>query len=320
MPEPLVSVLIPVYNGLPYLAECLDSVLAQDLEDFELVILDDGSTDGSRDLIEHYARRDSRIRWSRNPHNLGLGGNFNACLRAAKGQFCKYVLQDDKFLHPSALRQMVDTLQANPSASLVASASEIIDSQSRRSKTRNHFGTDGVYDGKRVIVHCLKKDANLIGEPSLVLFRKSQAARGYDERFRQLLDLELWFHLLEQGSFAYLSEPLCAFRQHPAQQTLVNKTSGVSKNEQLMLAEIYFRRPWMTSVASAYAIFLQARQLRRFYGQDAAPLLEDMVRAVGPARYAACWLYYKVQRPFENLHYSMVKRNWIPEPRERIRL
>ncbi len=93
--QPKVSVLVPVYNGEKYLAECLDSVLAQDFANMEILIADDGSTDGSRELIRHYAEKDSRIRWWRNPANLGLAGNFNACLRAARNDYIKYVLQDD---------------------------------------------------------------------------------------------------------------------------------------------------------------------------------------------------------------------------------
>ena len=111
MRAPLVSVLIPVYNGEPFLAECIESVLAQNFADYELLISDDGSTDGSSAVIRRYAERDGRIRWWRNPRNLGIGGNFNACLKAARGEYLKYVLQDDKLLDPAVLRRMVATLE-----------------------------------------------------------------------------------------------------------------------------------------------------------------------------------------------------------------
>ena len=233
MRTPLVSVLIPVFNGEPFLAECLESILAQDLGDYEVLISDDGSTDGSAAVIQRYAARDSRIRWWRNPRNLGIGGNFNAGLKAARGEFLKYVLQDDKLLDPSALRRMVAPMEKDASVSLVGSASHLIDSRSRLLEVRNRFRRSGVRDGKRIIIYCLEHNGNLIGEPSLVLFRKSQSARGFDEQLVQLLDLEMWFYLLEQGRFAYLAEPLCAFRQHPAQLTEVNRRSGASAEEDL---------------------------------------------------------------------------------------
>jgi glycosyltransferase involved in cell wall biosynthesis len=98
-----VSVLIPVYNCERYLAECLDSVLAQDLKDMEILISDDDSQDGTVDIIRQYAARDARIRWWQNPANLGQARNHNVCLQAARGEFIKFVHADDKFLQPSAL-------------------------------------------------------------------------------------------------------------------------------------------------------------------------------------------------------------------------
>lgn len=308
MHAPAVSVLVPVFNGQPFLAECLDSVLAQDFPNFELLISDDGSTDDSPALIERFARRDPRVRWWRNPRNLGIGGNFNAPLRAARAEYIKYVLQDDKLLDPSALRRLVAALESDPSVSLVVSAAQLIDGQSRPLRVRKPFGHSGVWEGKPVVVRCLEENANLIGEPSLALFRKSQAARGFDEDLRQLLDLEMWFHLLEQGRLAYIAEPLCAFRQHPGQQTEVNRRTGASAEEDLILMERYYARPWMKQVATPQAIFTQAYYLRRRPGPRAAAVCAEMARGLGRRRYALCWLRHKLSRPFQNLKRWLRKR------------
>ena len=308
MSAPLVSVLIPVFNGEPFLAECFESILAQDFGDYEVLVSDDGSTDGSATVIERYAQRDSRIRWWRNPRNLGIGGNFNAPLKAARGKYVKYVLQDDKLSDPSALRRMVAALEKESSVSLVVSAAHLIDAQSRLIRVRNPFGRSGVREGKRVIVRCLEENANLIGEPSLALFRRSQAARGFDEGLRQLLDLEMWFHLLEQGQFAYLAEPLCAFRQHPAQQTEVNRRTGASAEEDLILKERYYVKPWMKAVATPQAIFTQVYYLHRRPGERAAAVCAEMAKALGRRRYALCWLRHKVTRPFRNLKAWLQKK------------
>jgi len=305
MSAPLVSVLIPVFNGEPFLAECMESVLAQDFGDYEVLVSEDGSTDGSVKVIEHYAQRNARIRWWRNPQNLGIGGNFNAPLKAARGEYIKYVLQDDKLLDSTTLRRMVAILQDDPSVSLVASAARLIDAQSRLIRVRNSFGRSGVWDGKRVIVRCLEENANLIGEPSLVLFRKNQAQRGFDEGMKQLLDLEMWFHLLEQGRFGYVAEPLCAFRQHAAQQTEVNLRTGASAEEDLILKERYYVKPWMKTAATPQAIFTQVYYLRRRPGERAAAVSAEMYKTLGRRRYAFCWLRHKVTRPFYNL------RSWL---------
>jgi glycosyltransferase involved in cell wall biosynthesis len=308
MRTPLVSVLIPVFNGEPFLAECLESILAQDLGDYEVLISDDGSTDGSTAVIQRYAARDRRVRWWRNPRNLGIGGNFNACLKAARGEFLKFVLQDDKLLDPSALRRMVAAMESDASISLVGSASHLINAHSRLLKVRNHFRRSGVRDGKRVIIHCLEHDGNLIGEPSLVLFRKSQSARGFDEQFVQLLDLEMWFHLLEQGRFAYLAEPLCAFRQHPAQLTKVNWRSGASANEGLSLMEKYYRRPWMNEAATPRMLFTQMYYLHKHHGAKAAPLRAEIARTLSRRAYATWWVWHKLTHPFSNFRRWLEKR------------
>src|ERR1700709_90296 len=90
-----LSVCIPVYNGERYLDECLRSVRDQTHADFEVVIVDDCSTDGTRDVVGHHAAQDERIRLSVNAHNRGLVGNWNRCLELASGEWIKFLFQDD---------------------------------------------------------------------------------------------------------------------------------------------------------------------------------------------------------------------------------
>ena len=124
MSAPSVSVLIPSYNCARYLPETIESVLAQDFRDFELVILDDRSTDSSNEVLESYARRDERIRYRLNERNLGLVENWNACLREARGKYVKFLHSDDKLTRPTALEQMLALLEGNPDASLAACGRE----------------------------------------------------------------------------------------------------------------------------------------------------------------------------------------------------
>jgi glycosyltransferase involved in cell wall biosynthesis len=312
MNPPRVSVLVPVYNGMPFLVECLESILAQDYQDYELLISDDVSTDGSTTIIERYAERDRRICWWRNPHNLGLGANWNVCLGAARGEFIKFVLQDDVLLARPVLGRMVAALESDPTVSLVASAAQLIDAKSRRIRTRYCYPHSGVREGKEVIVYCLEENANRIGEPSLVMFRKNQALRGFDEKLKQMLDLEMWFHLLEQGRFACIAEPLCAFRQHPAQQTEVNSRAGTGLGEGLRLAEEYCRKPWMKHVATSRMLFSQIYYLRKHYGQEAAPLVAELGKALNRRAYVACWIRHRLTRPFRSLQHWLGKRELSP--------
>jgi len=310
MTPPKVSVLIPVYNGRRFLAECLYSILAQDFSDMEILIADDGSTDGSPELIQRYAEKDQRIRWWRNPVNLGLAGNFNCCLRAAQGDYIKYVLQDDLLLSPSTIRQMAQALDADPAVTLVGSGSHVIDDQGNRREIRNSFRRSCVMDGKAAILHCLINNGNRIGEPSVVMFRRTAAARGYDERYRQLIDLDFWFHLLEQGRFAFVAESLCAFRQHPQQQSAANRQSGAHVQDELMLARHWLFRPWLDGMAGhRRVLFNQLYNLRKHHRAQAGPLTEDLMTVLTLKWFVLYWIEHKISSPFKNLTRWLRKKN-----------
>ena len=103
---PIVSVCIPTYNGSQFLKECIESILAQTFSNFELLIIDDRSSDNTIDLAEEYATRDSRIKVTINTQNLGLVGNWNRCLEIARGEWIKFVFQDD-LLAPECLEKML---------------------------------------------------------------------------------------------------------------------------------------------------------------------------------------------------------------------
>jgi glycosyltransferase involved in cell wall biosynthesis len=125
-PAPLVSVGLPVYNGEDHLAKALDAVLDQDLEDFEVIVCDNASTDATAEIARDYAGRDARIRYHRNPRNVGLSGNFNTSFQLATGKYFKWWAHDD--WHPrNLLSRTTEVLEANPSAVLCATGVAIMD-------------------------------------------------------------------------------------------------------------------------------------------------------------------------------------------------
>jgi glycosyltransferase involved in cell wall biosynthesis len=127
---PLVSVGLPVYNGQRYLAQTLEAMLAQDLEDFELIISDNASTDSTAEIARGYAAKDERIQYHRNECNLGLKGNFNRVFELSRGKYFKWTAHDD--WHPKqTLRVCADALEREPSAVLCATAVAIMDEQGR---------------------------------------------------------------------------------------------------------------------------------------------------------------------------------------------
>jgi glycosyltransferase involved in cell wall biosynthesis len=304
MSAPRLSVLIPVYNGGPFLAECIESVLAQDFTDYELLISDDCSTDGTRAVIERFAARDRRIRWWANPVNRGQVANVNRCLREARGEFIKFVFADDKLLEPSALRRLAAILEADSSVSLVGSASQLIDAGSRTIQTRRPFSAAGTWPGFSMILRCLEPDfcwKNFIGEPTVVMFRKGQAARGFDPRYLQLVDLEMWIYLLEQGRLAYLAEPFSAFRQHPNQQSEVNRRCGANVAEHSRLLLDVLAKPWLRKTVNPEILFNQIYRLQKTPGDQDRVIVSEMMKILGRDRYAYYWLRRKISRPIKKL-------------------
>ena len=105
---PLVSICIPVYNGETYIRQAIESVLAQTYTNFELIISDNLSTDKTLEIVDSI--RDDRIKISKNKKNLGLVGNFNACIHKANGKYVKVLCCDD-VLSPDAIKKEVDAFE-----------------------------------------------------------------------------------------------------------------------------------------------------------------------------------------------------------------
>ena len=296
-----VSVLVPVYNGGKFLAECLESVLHQDFFDFELLVSDNASTDATPDILARFAKKDSRIVWWRNAENIGAVNNFRLCLQRAKGEHVKFLCADDKLLVSSALGKMSAVLSEKSAVTLVSSASHVIDSQSKLIRIRDPLGADRIMEGKRAIVHCWERNGNIIGEPSGAMFRRAQAGRWFQPRCLHLLDWEQWLALLQQGDWAYFSEPLFAFRQHPEQGTNVNRKDRVGEQDALMLMTEYWGKSWMKKMATSRMLFTQIYYLEKYFGGDARPLTGEMRAVLGNHRYALCWLAHKIQNPVKKL-------------------
>ncbi|MEZ5815617.1 MAG: glycosyltransferase family 2 protein [Hyphomicrobiaceae bacterium] len=125
-----VSLAVPVYNGQAYLAQTLDSLLAQTFPDFEIIITDNASTDATQEICQSYASRDRRIRYVRNDANLGAAGNFNRGFALSKGEFFKWCAHDD-LLSPDFLERCVRALRDDPTAIIAHGRQQLIDAEGR---------------------------------------------------------------------------------------------------------------------------------------------------------------------------------------------
>ncbi len=310
---PKISVLIPSFNCARFLPEAIDSVLAQEFGDYELIVSDDGSDDGSADLLRRWAAPDPRLRLHCQPSNLGMVAHWNWCLQQARGEYVKFVFADDALVSSQALGRMAALLDANPAASMAASARRVLGPDSRPLAVWDELQTGGLHRGPEVIARCLNEDRNLIGEPSAVMFRRAMGLRGFDPQWRQLVDLEMWLHLLSSGDLAYISEPLCAFRLHPGQQSEANRRANVGPEERLRLLSRYIRH-LPADAAGKPRSARERRTLFRclYYSRHyAARTPENRAAEAGlaallpPGWYWQHWLRHRLTKPLLNLARSI---------------
>lgn len=208
---PLVSVCLPVFNGEKYLKEAVMSVLSQSYRNFELLVFDDASTDGSWDLLNTFD--DTRMHSHRNERNQGPEGNWNQALEAATGKYVKLFHQDD-LLAPNCLEQQIQALENNPDAVLTFCRRVIIGPDGRRLMTRGGPWPQGLVHPSEVVRRCALAGTNIIGEPSAVLFSANAAQRagGFDASIPYVIDLDYWVRLLAFGKAYYLDQSLASFR------------------------------------------------------------------------------------------------------------
>jgi glycosyltransferase involved in cell wall biosynthesis len=303
--QPLVSVCIPAYNNARFLPEALESVISQRDINFEVIIIDDCSTDETAAIAHQFALRDPRITVHINEQNLGMVTNWNRCLELAQGTYIKYLFGDDLFSSPDTLRLMVAAMEQAAGTVLVSSARIIIDDQSHPVETVSRFPDKFSAAGQDVIRRCFLKMTrhhNLIGEPSAVLFRRLEAVRGFDPRYNQLVDLEMWFHLLELGNFVYLAEPLCSFRHHDAQQTKKNKAELNFIDDLTYLFADYLRKPYvgLGRLARAYLMYYQFYKLWKHarQGDHNTTLVRERIGHYGTWRFVLMRPFYRLYTPY----------------------
>jgi glycosyltransferase involved in cell wall biosynthesis len=212
----MVSVVIPTYNRANYIAETLGSVLAQTHREFEVIVIDDGSTDHTEEVVAQFK---GRVRYEKQ-RNVERSVARNHGLSLAKGDFVSFLDSDDCW-HPEALDRMLAGLRENPGAALVAAGCDIVHG---RDVVQNFYpggGTDGILDG--AFQQLLR--SNVIGSPSAVLLRRSVlSANGSFDEDRRLLgveDWELWTRLAHDHPLLCLRGPLVRYRRHDGNSPLV---------------------------------------------------------------------------------------------------
>ena len=228
---PTVSVCIPTYNGEKYLKECLDSVLAQTFDNFEVLIVDDQSTDHTFKIVQEYAKQDGRIRIIQNPNNLGLVRNWNRCLELAQGDWIKFIFQDD-LLAPQCLEKM---LSCSSGKEFICCHRDFIFEDETPASIqsyyrslpllKNLFPSSNIVSASTFCSEMLKQvKLNIIGEPTSVMLHRSLFYQFgcFNANLVQLCDWEMWTRIASNTGFAYINESLATFRVHSSSTSSTN--------------------------------------------------------------------------------------------------
>ena len=210
---PLVSIVIPVFNGLPYLVDTLESVRKQSYPNIEIIVVDGGSDTQALDYVR--SMQDSVSRVELLPRGTPVALTWSRSCELARGEFIKLLCQDD-VLYPSAIESQVDFLWAHEDAGLVFSKRDIIDADgSVVAKGRGGIpGSSRVLDGREALRFGYLAGANIYGEPEAVLFRRSALLDQlpWNSAIPYLIDMEMYARVMLVGKVGYLDETVGAFR------------------------------------------------------------------------------------------------------------
>ena len=277
---PLVSVVMPVYNGERFLAEAIDSILTQTFSDFELIIVDDGSTDGSAAIIQAYAERDARVRSVQLDMNEGVARARNRGIALSSGKYIAAMDSDDISL-PERLQRQVEFLESHPDIGAVGVGTRMVDED-----------VTSLLDYRLPKGHALIVFEMLVGgtgivRPSSMVRREILVSgRGYDPDYQFSDDFELFLRLVWEKAIRYanLSAVLYIYRRHEASVTQTYKARRVPLVTQAQRRALELL--WGEAPEGTVDLFMKVRpgmklswQERRLARRDISRLIESMVDA-----------------------------------------
>ena len=221
---PKVTVFIPVFNREDYVCTAINSVLAQQYTDFEILVVDDGSSDRTVERIAAYA--DPRLRLERNPSNLGIPATRNRGLELARGEYIA-LLDSDDYAYPDRLSRQVGFLDRRPDIVQVGSGCTLMDAGGRRlPRIRRHPLKPEAVDA-HLLFHCSLINRTIMARTEIL------RAHGYDETFRRCQDYHLHLRLARSHRMANMPHLLVCGREHPGRIT--KNTAGLGRERKIAI-------------------------------------------------------------------------------------
>lgn len=237
---PKVSVLIPVYNTDTFIGDAIRSVLNQTFKDFELIVVDNKSTDNTLKIAQEFSQ-DSRVKVFQNSENIGMTRNWNQCLLYSQGEYIKFLCADD-YLEEFALAEFVKAMEENPESILSFCPKRVLNVNG---EIVSHAPlVTGEIKGESLFQMVLSKHINPVGEPTFVMFRRAALNIGlFNNDFNWITDIDYWFRLGLNGKVFGLSHHCAAIRKHAGQTTnQLQRANKTLKEEKSFLIYNFFVR------------------------------------------------------------------------------
>jgi len=249
---PYVSVVMPVYNGEKYLREAVESILAQTFRNFELIAVDDGSTDDSASILASYHQQDERIVILTHSKNQGIVSALNRGLKIARGKYIARMDADDVSL-PERFERQIEFLEAHPKVGILGSEALFIDSQGQEIARMVHERND-------LTIRWTSLLANVFFHPTVMIRRAVLTENNlcYQSGIKSGQDYDLWLHLLEHTQGANLDRPLVRYRVYPESISSRNKQEQMARHAQVSFANLQRTYPEIRFTPDEHAALVAA--------------------------------------------------------------
>lgn len=283
----LVSVVIPTHNRQEFIAEAVRSVLDQTYKCIEIIVVDDGSTDNTREVISHFDQPITYIYQERSERSKAR----NAGVKYSSGEYIAFLDSDDVW-EPHKIARQVAVLDARPYVGVVYTDMSYLDTHGRTIKGPvSEERSEGIGQSLYETLMC----ENVVGSPSAVMVRRGCLAEAglFDERMRSCEDLDLWRRLAKHHSFYRISEPLVGFRIH-AGNTQKDRSVMAEGYQTILLKICCERHPEHVSHAHEAVLKLLVK-IADLYWHDRRPdkFIDFFLRAVHVEPSCFVWGFWK---------------------------
>lgn len=204
--DPFISVIMPAYNVEQYISDAIESILKQTYKNFELLVVDDASTDKTNSIIQSFRKKDNRIVVVRNKRNIGVTKSLNKALKLAHGKYIVRMDADD-WSYPERLKLQIQLMEYHPNVVVSGSYIEVCDRYLKTKYIRKYHLTDA-----SIRKHLFRYSP--FAHPATIWQAGVLKKERYDERIGICQDYELYFRIGKIGKFMNLSKPLFKLRMH----------------------------------------------------------------------------------------------------------